>query len=101
VVVPDYLGILLHSAKDELEGMASGSTNQTELSADSILAIPILLPPLDEQRRIVDIISAVDDQASTADSLTIALRTLRSALLADLLSGDHEIPASYDLFLSA
>jgi hypothetical protein len=33
----------------------------------------------------------------TADSL----RRLRAALLADLLSGDHEIPACYDVLLSA
>jgi len=79
----------------------AGSTGLMNLSLIWLRNLPILLPPLDEQRRIVDIISAIDDQASTADSLTIALRTLRSALLSDLLSGDHEIPASYDALLSA
>jgi hypothetical protein len=28
-------------------------------------------------------------------------KDLRSALLADLLSGEHEIPASYDKFIGA
>jgi len=85
VVVPDYLGILLHSAKDELEGMASGSTNQTELSANSILEIPILLPPLDEQRRIVDLVAAVDEAIEATEleeeAMGVHLSSLRSELI--------------------
>jgi len=71
------------------------------VTKETLLPHAILLPPLDEQRRIVDIVSVADDQVSTADSLANTLRTLRSALLADLLSGDHEIPASYEHLLSA
>lgn len=59
------------------------------------------LPPLDEQRRIADLIGMANAQVSSAESLTSTLRSLRSALLADLLSGDHEIPGSYDALLSA
>jgi len=48
---------------------------------------------------------AVLDSATTASECAIDNLTrtsaLRSALLADLLSGDHEIPASYDALLSA
>jgi type I restriction enzyme S subunit len=94
-----YLAISL-SAMD-LATLADRAVKGRTLNGSSLRAIPILLPPLDEQRRIVDIVSAADDQASTADSLATTLRTLRSALLADLLSGDHEIPLSYDELLSA
>jgi len=79
----------------------SQTTGIRNLRTKDYLATALLLPPLEEQRRIVDLIAAVDDQASTADSLATTLVTLRSALLADLLSGDHEIPASYDALLSA
>jgi len=99
-VTPEYLLRWLYHQRPQLDGQARGAT-QRNINRRIIREFSILLPPLDEQRRIVDIISAIDDQASTADSLTIALRTLRSALLADLLSGDHEIPASYDALLSA
>jgi len=99
-VTPEYLLRWLYHQRPQLDGQARGAT-QRNINRRIIREFSILLPPLDEQRRIVDIISAIDDQASTADSLTIALRTLRSALLSDLLSGDHEIPASYDALLSA
>jgi type I restriction enzyme S subunit len=85
----------------DLEMYADRAVKGRTLNGPSLRAIPILLPPLDEQRRIVDIVSVADDQVSTADSLANILRSLRSALLADLLSGDHEIPASYDELLSA
>lgn len=90
VVVPEYLGILLHSAKDELEDMASGSTNQTELGADSILAIPILLPPLDEQRRIVDLIAAVDEAIEAAERQLAEVRRYLAALSVELLDGGSD-----------
>ena len=69
--------------------------------------VPILLPPLPEQKRIVDLISSVDTYIETIsnlreksfgnDNLLGRIIKLRSALLSDLLSGKHEIPATYDL----
>jgi len=59
------------------------------------------LPPFDEQRRIADLIGMANAQVSSAESLTSTLLSLRSAFLADLLSGEHEIPDSYDALLSA
>jgi type I restriction enzyme S subunit len=81
------------------------------LNSKSLSAIPILLPPLAEQKRIVDLMSSVDSYIEaitssfsgikkTVDALNSA-RKLRSALLSDLLSGNHEIPTSYDSFLGA
>ena len=79
------------------------------LNSKSLSAIPICLPPLAEQNRIVDVVSSVDTYIEalssspsgirvTIDVLNTA-RRLRGALLSDLLSGKHEIPASYDSFL--
>jgi len=98
-VLPWFLLFWVQHNKAEFTRRASGSTFP-EISRSEVRRIPVLLPPLDEQRRIVDIVSAADEQASTADSLANTFRSLRSALLADLLSGDHEIPASYDELLS-
>ena len=69
----------------------------------------IPLAPLNEQKRIVDLVSSVDayiqalssssaEVRTTTDALNSA-RRLRSALLSDLLSGNHEIPDSYDKLL--
>jgi hypothetical protein len=44
---------------------------------------------------------SVDDQVQSAKSYEDSLRQLRSGLLQDLLSGDHEIPSSYDQLLES
>jgi len=59
------------------------------------------LPPLAEQKRIVDVIESVDEAISGADKAAADARNLRSGLLSDLLSGDHEIPESYDRLLES
>ena len=51
--------------------------------------------------RIVDVVESVDGAIAAADVAAADARDLRSALLSDLLSGDHEIPESYDRFLGA
>jgi type I restriction enzyme S subunit len=101
VVVPKYLGVVLATRTQELERMATGSTNQVELGVEAIGSLRFPLPLLDEQRRIVSLLSAVDDEMESATDVFSCTRALRSALLADLLSGDHEIPAAYDSLLSA
>jgi restriction endonuclease S subunit len=61
----------------------------------------ILLPPLSEQRRIVEVASWFDDEIDSLQRLVTTGQTARLALLSDLLSGTHEIPMSYDRLLEA
>jgi restriction endonuclease S subunit len=63
--------------------------------------LPVILPPLDERKRIVEIISVFDNQIDALDSTITKTKSLRSALLSDLLSGKHEIPYSYDKLIGA
>lgn len=66
----------------------------------------IPLPPISEQKRIVDLISSVDsyieaisNQSEKNDESSCLLSSttkLRAALLSDIMSGKHVIPASYD-----
>ncbi len=74
---------------------------QPKLNQKSLNEIPILLPPIDEQKRIVEIVSAMDDVIQSTEQAAVDAKALRSALLSDLLSGNHEIPASYDSLLGA
>ncbi len=71
------------------------------VSANDLSAIAVSLPPLSEQRRIADVIESVDKYITALDESVEAASNLRSALLSDLLSGHHEIPASYDELLGA
>ena len=49
-----YLYHVLKFMQPELETMGAGSTNQTELRPDTVKALCIPLPPLAEQKRIVE-----------------------------------------------
>jgi type I restriction enzyme S subunit len=81
------------------------------LNSKSLAAIPILLPSLPEQMRIVDLMTSVDEYIAAISSSVSDLsfksdvlnsaRKLKWALLSDLLSGNHEIPESYDSILEA
>ena len=63
--------------------------------------VPILIPPHWEQLNIVDTISKFDLTVSNLEDTLNKVNSLRSGLLSDLLSGEHEIPASYDNALDA
>jgi restriction endonuclease S subunit len=61
----------------------------------------MMLPPLAEQKRIVDIASSMDQALQSTERAVLVAKRLRSGLLSDLLSGRHEIPESYDRLMGA
>ncbi|WP_153392720.1 restriction endonuclease subunit S [Ornithinicoccus halotolerans] len=109
VLVPDeahvLLGYLRLIARTEqfqqyLTSRAKGTTGSRSRSkASDVLSYQCPLPPLAEQRHIVEVMDTVDDARDRCQRHTLQLRELRSALLAALLSGEHEIPESYDELL--
>jgi type I restriction enzyme S subunit len=58
--------------------------------------IRVQLPPKAKQIEIVEIISTMDEVVNKTELILTNTQNLRSGLLSDLLSGEHEIPASYD-----
>lgn len=94
-MLPWFLLIWIQHNRVEFTRRASGSTFP-EISRSEVRRIPILLPPLDVQQRIVDLVGAVDAEIDSAEAVARGTRDVRAAILSDVLSGDHEIPASYD-----
>lgn len=47
---------------DYLANQSSGSANQANISKKDIEAVPILLPPLEEQKAIAEVLSSLDDK---------------------------------------
>ena len=100
-IQPSFLGLSLHFREADIEGLAAGSSGQTELSREALGNLIITIPPLQEQKRIVEIISAMDTVANQTQLAITEAQNLRSGLLSDLLSGTHEIPLSYDKVIGA
>jgi type I restriction enzyme S subunit len=69
---------------------------RSKLTQASMNGIKILVPSLQTQANIIEVISALDDVINRTESSIDLAGNLRSGLLSDLLSGEHEIPASYD-----
>jgi len=89
------------STRDTATGLMTGTTGRQRLSWQDLARIPVYLPPISEQSRIVEIMNSMDELIQSANKAVADAKNLRSGLLSDLLSGDHEIPESYDRLLGA
>jgi type I restriction enzyme S subunit len=79
----------------------NAQTGVPGLNRDRAYSSRIVLPQLNEQKRIVEIMSSMDEVIQSTEQAVVGAKALRSGLLSDLLSGNHEIPASYDSLLGA
>jgi len=94
----EFLFLSVKKSEKELDQLGRGAT-QRNINRVIIRGFPINLPPLAEQERIVETMNRINDAITAATAALDRLRDLRSSLLTCLLSGQHEIPESYDRFL--
>ena len=99
---PEFLEYWMHhlTVSGMLDDFLTSTTIQ-HLTGEKLRQLPVLLPSLDEQHRIVNAVSSIDEVIQSTEQAVFNAKTLRSGLLSDLLSGEHEIPASYDSLLGA
>jgi len=79
----------------------TAQTGVPGLNRDRAYGCAVALPPIDEQKRIVETVTAMDDVVSATEQAVRVAQELRSGLLSNLLTGEHEIPATYDRLLGA
>lgn len=80
---------------------ASGSTGLGNIAASKLREMTIPWPgDVGERVRLVATFQGAADAADSARAHAESLRNLRSNLLTVLLSGEHEIPSSYDQLLN-
>ncbi len=79
-VLPEWLMFWCQESRDEFRSRAGGSTFP-EVSRSSVRAIPILTPPLHEQRRMIDLITSIDDSLSALGALPRLADAARLALM--------------------
>lgn len=97
---PRYLSAFLRSeaGQSEIARLTVGTT-QHKLALFRIETISVPWLPPERQRAVADIHEALRTVSLCARRHATSLETLRSALLADLVSGEHGITDSYDRFL--
>ncbi len=100
VLNPKFLFHFMDKYLETLRNDTQGSTIQY-LKKAQFTEAPIALPPLEEQKQIVEIVSSMEDVIQVTELAIADAKNLRSGMLSDLLSGEHEIPASYDVFVGA
>lgn len=93
-----FVALSLESMK--LETFAGGSTVPS-LDRKVFRNELVFVPSLSEQIRIVEIVQSMDDAVAVTERVLGHAKQLRAGLLSDLLSGEYEIPESYDKFLGA
>ncbi|WP_420453815.1 restriction endonuclease subunit S [Ilumatobacter sp.] len=71
----------------------TGSTNQIELSCTQLAEMPVVVPPLEEQRRIAEILDTIDETIQATESVIAKLERVRSGL-AHSLFGAIEAPSA-------
>ena len=101
-VLGQFLFYLLEGphSQEQFQRFKKGSTRES-VGMQILRKIKVHIPPLTEQRRIVEIIKSIDDVLNTTSCALSESKKLRTSLLSDLLSGEHEIPASYDKVIGA
>lgn len=94
--IPRFLSYCLASEtmRERSRALATGSSaSMRNISKESFLALPVPLPPLDEQRRIVAALTAWDRALETAAALLASKRRLYAAARQRLID-DHQRSAS-------
>lgn len=93
IVLKEYL-YAYFSVTDISAGSGQAMKGKT-LNKKSLALIPVLVPPIDEQKRIVDLTESIDQATEAYQNQLIALNDLRNSLLSEILAQKTRIPKNY------
>jgi len=93
-LLPEFLAYLAQSTygKSYFLSVAHKTTNLACINTTKLKALPVLLPPLPEQREIAAQLSAVDAKLAAEESRRAALAALFQSLLHNLITGQVRLP---------
>ena len=69
----------------ELQRLSRGTTIQG-ITREDVCSVPVLIPPLSEQRAIADVLDSIDEVIERTEAVITATETLRNSLLHELLT---------------
>ena len=79
----------------------AGTTTLPIISKSGWGELSIPWPDISVRESISVLAKSIDEFISETNKAVVEAKSLRSGLLSDLLSGEHEIPVSYDELLGA
>ncbi len=79
----------------------SGGTIFPNISQSQLREFQTFWPDQVKRRAYSQVLKSIEDVVYSTEQAVVGAKALRSGLLSDLLSGNHEIPASYDSLLGA
>lgn len=98
---PDFVSAWANSFGQRwFETFGTKTTGIASVSKTTLSKFPVPALSLERQREWAALLGSVVASMDAASSLVEKLRSLRSELLSVLLSGEHEIPESYDALLT-
>lgn len=102
LILPELVWALVGSDDfvDFLIRRSTGSSYPAVRPID-ISEFNFMLPPFKDQETVSQLIRTFDQLIKDSTNLINSTQNLRSGLLSDLLSGEHEMPASYDRVIGA
>lgn len=92
----DEVYLALYLEQFDYSRLTGRAVKGNTMNKKSLQVVPVVLPPLPEQRRLADLVTRIDDVADALKRREATLKNLRSGVVRSVLSGAHSIPASYD-----
>lgn len=91
-LAPRFLFNIHQFRKDRIAHAVKSGGAQPFLSLRDLRKLPVLVPPLPEQRKIAEILSTWDRAIETTEALLATARTQKRALMQSLLTGKRRFP---------
>ena len=92
---PFFLGIDLIGREAEIEGLAEGSTGQTELSRTRLGQLKVITPPFDLQKAFGAAVEPMLKRIAENEAQSRTLAILRNTLMPKLLSGELSVEEAH------
>ncbi|AWS93914.1 hypothetical protein AN232_00885 [Citrobacter sp. CRE-46] len=84
-----------HFGQKQIWNLQAGG-NREGLNFQQIRSFEIHLPPLNEQKRIVEIFNAIDTKLDLIEQLEFETQNLKKGLMQKLLTGEWRVPLDCD-----
>lgn len=97
-IIPEYMLVYMQQAAQTGRFLhLTVQTSIAHLPQEKMALLKVVLPPRDEQERMVEIWSSLDDEIERCCRVSAKFRKLKEGLSADLLTGRVRIPPNLEL----